>query len=91
MANARKQNVLIRDTTGQIDGNLKIKSIKLMSGSDAATLTMKADSTAGAVVWEMEASAANTNVFEGDLDIECPGGAYFTFTGTSPKAYVVLG
>lgn len=90
MANARAQNVLILDTTGQVNGDLCIKSIKLMSGSDAATLTVKADSTSGTVVWEMEAGAANTNVFESELEIRLPGGAYFTFTGTSPKAYVVL-
>lgn len=90
MANARAQNVLILDTTGQINGDLQICSIKLMSGSDAATLTVKADSTGGTVVWEMEAGAANTNVFEQDLELRLPGGAYFTFTGTSPKAYVVL-
>lgn len=90
MANARAQNVLILDTSGQINGNLKICGIKLKAGADTATITVKADSTSGTVVWEMSASA-NTQVYDADIELSLPGGAYFTFTGTSPKAYVVLG
>ncbi len=89
MANARKQNVLIIDTTGQIDGDLKICSIKLVSSSDASTLTVKADSTSGAVVWAMKAGA-NVDATDTDIKLTLPGGAYFTLSGTSPVAYIVV-
>jgi hypothetical protein len=91
MANAFRGKTLFIDTSGAIDATLEIEAVKLMGGSDAATISIKKGGSSGAVMHEMEA-ATDTNVFEGALDLRVNKGAspYVTISGTSAKAYIYL-
>lgn len=89
MSNVRAQNVLVIDTSAGFTYAACIKNIKLVGGSDASTVTIKADDTNGTIVYSARA-ATNTDNYDHDLDIECKNGFYVTLTGTSSKAYLYL-
>lgn len=90
MANARKQNVYVIDTTGQISDVCNIKSIKLVgNATDASTVTIKADSTSGAVVYSARA-AQNADNFDSEVCMNLQNGMYVTLTGTGPVCYIYL-
>lgn len=89
MSNARAQNVWVIDTTGQISGSYCIDNIKLIGGSGAATLTIKADDTNGAVVYQARA-AISTDNYDHDIELELKNGFYVTISGTGAKAYLYL-
>lgn len=89
MSNVRSQNVWIIDTSEQINGSFKICNIKLIGGSGASTVTIKADSTSGAVVYQARA-AINTDNYDHDVDLEVKNGMYVTMGGTGAKAYLYL-
>jgi len=89
MANTRAQNVWVIDTAAQIDGSFCIDNVKLIGGSGASTVTIKADSTSGAVVYQARA-AINTDNYDHDIELEVKNGMYVTVSGTGAIAYLYL-
>ena len=89
MANYRTQNVWVIDTSAQIDGAFCIDSVKLIGGSGASTVTIKADNTSGAVVYQARAAIGVDN-YDNDLEIEVKNGMYITMSGTGAIAYLYL-
>ena len=88
MANAKKQNVWVIDTTGAITESMVIRSVKLVGTS--ATLTIKADDTSGAVVYEAASDTVQAFNYDHDLGLELRQGSYVTISGTSARAYLYL-
>jgi hypothetical protein len=89
MANARKANVWVVDTTGPIADAKHVCGVKLVAGADAATLTLKSDaSTGGTVIFQIAAGASAETYNQ--VQIKDLSGLYATLTGTSPKAYIFL-
>lgn len=89
MANERRKRVLFIDSDGQIDGVLRVRGIKLVGGSTAATLVIRTDSSTGGIIYE-ERAPANVDTYDVDLDLIFLNGAYFDIGGTGAKAYVYL-
>lgn len=89
MANARRQNVWVIDTTGAITASGVIKSIKLCSGADASTVSIQADDVSGAVVYQAQ-SALAADHYEPNVCLSVRQGFYITLTGTAPKVYLYL-
>jgi hypothetical protein len=87
MANIYRGNVWVIDTSGQIDGRLRICGVKLMSGSDASTVTIKQNATGGDVVYEAKAASAGQNYDRVQMELDS---AYVTISGTTPKVYIYL-
>jgi hypothetical protein len=89
MANLRKQNVWVIDTTGAITLPGTIHSVKLCSGADASTAVILADDINGKQCYQVQAGAA-ADTYEPNLDIQLNRGFYVTLTGTSPKLYLYM-
>lgn len=85
MANVYKSNVEVVDTSGAL--NLKnITGVKLVAGSDTATLTLKETDSSGTVIYTI--SCATTVEKFDPVCLYSADGLYATITGTSPKAYI---
>ena len=89
MANLRKQNVWVIDTTGAITIPGCIQSIKLCSGADASTAVIQADDVSGKTCYQARSGAAADN-YDPNVGIQLTGGFYVTLTGTSPKLYLYM-
>jgi hypothetical protein len=89
MANTRAQNVWVIDTSGQIDGAHCLENVKLVTNGADATVTIKADSTSGTVVYSARAASGSDN-YDHDLGIQLTSGFYVTITGTNAKAYLYV-
>ena len=87
--NVRKQNVWKVLETGQLSDRFTICGIKLIGGSDATSVSIQADSDAGAVVYEARCDA-NIDVWDPDLELQMKAGAYVTISGTGAIAYLYL-
>jgi hypothetical protein len=86
MANSRAKNVYLVDTDATtLSQNLTICGIKYI-GAAASSVTIKDESSAGAVLWEENAT---TNVWNPDLDIKSSKGIYIAITGTA-KVYLYV-
>lgn len=89
MANARKQNVWIIDTTGLITTTGCIHSVKLCSGVDASTAVIQNVDDAGDTIYQIQSGAA-ADVFEPNVELSVKTSFYVTLTGTSPKLYLYM-
>lgn len=86
MANTRSGNVIIVDTTAAFVDAVNIVAVRYEAGSSTPSVTIKADSSGGTVVYF--ADGAN-DLFE-QVPIRCNGGVHVTIGGTSTKAYLYL-
>ncbi len=84
MANARAANVLIVDTSAQFDGQHRVCGVKYI-GNTNGTASIKADSSAGVVVYEADGTA---DIFE-DIRAALNHGMYVTITNGA-KLYIYL-
>jgi hypothetical protein len=84
MANYRKNNVLVVDTSAEFDGKFVIAAINYI-GAASGTASIKDDVTGGSVLWE-EAGTANVH---NQVNIEGHNGIYVTVTN-SAKVYIYL-
>lgn len=84
MANANKANVLIVDTSAQFDGQQRICGVKYI-GNTNGTASIKADTTSGTVVYEVDGTA---DIFE-DIKMYLKDGMYVTITNGA-KLYIYL-
>lgn len=89
MANAKKQNVWVIDTTGLIALPGCVHSVKLCSGGDAATAVIQSVDDSGQTVYQIQ-TGANADVYEPNLELQLLQGFYVTLTGTSPKLYLYM-
>lgn len=70
-------------------GKIRIKGIRLISGSDAATAQLKQTNTSGATLCSLK--AASGGVDESVIEFSCDTGTlHLDLTGTSPEVYIYL-
>lgn len=89
MANTRTKNVLRIDTSAQFTENLIIDSILYLPGSGSPSASIKADSSAGNLVWEAGTNVT-TRTHEHGLDMHMTGGTYVSIAGTGSVIYLYL-
>lgn len=89
MSNYRAQNVLVVDTSAAFTYAGRIESVKLIGGSGASTVTIKADDTSGAVVYQARAAIGVDN-YDHDICLQVDNGFYVTMGGTGAIAYIYL-
>jgi hypothetical protein len=86
MANHRASNVIFVDTSAQFDDQANICKIKHIAGGASSTVTIKADSTSGKLVYE---SVLDDGEVVDEINIRLKHGYYVTVSG-SAKAYIYL-
>jgi hypothetical protein len=84
MANARSANVLVVDTTAAFSVPIRICGIKYEAGSDTPSVTIKADSASGTVIYYVDGA---NDTFD-QVKIKSTGGIHVTIAGTGTKAYI---
>lgn len=90
MAQARKHNVVIIDTTNDtLAGPLNISTIRVVGGAASSSASI---SSAGITIFASSTVAAGIADEAHDLDIRVGGGETLTFTlaGTGTKVYLYL-
>lgn len=82
----RPSNAKALSATGDVTTvDTHLKSVVLTSGSDAATLVVKAGGSGGTTILTLKSLATGSQAF--DLgSVFCKGGVHATFTGTTPFA-----
>lgn len=93
MAMSVKNNVIRltadNDTYGSAGPKLKIKGVRLVAGTDAATALIKATNTAGDVLYSLKAAAEGVD--EGRICFTCDSGViHVDLTGTSSEVFLYL-
>lgn len=86
MANTRSGNVIIVDTTAAFVDAVNIVAVRYEAGSGSPSVTIKADSSGGTVVYFVDGA---NDLFE-QVPIQCRGGIHVTMAGTGTKAYLYL-
>lgn len=85
MANSRAGNVILVDTTATtVAEAIEISAIKYI-GASTSSVTLKAGTSSGNVLWE---ESATTNVFN-EVQIREKDGVHVVITGTA-KVYLYL-